>query len=404
MSNENNKMQVDIDNLFKQNVNDLSSIKELYKKLKEIEEKISQIKYIDTTLSTKLKKDYEKLKRVILDENVQALLYDNIEKTNIRIDNFIVDLNKKIKNINKQTYKSIIGVNMWFRDSTTDSYINEVLDDMIRLKIKSLLIPCHNIISGDDIDGYTYTKNVTESQINNLVNKAREKGIEDIIIKLHREGVQDTSSLNWINMWKTVVNEYIQICKRNNITSLVFVNEQRNATANNLEKWYEIISTVKNNGLKAICSLADFSEFESSIINGLVDVIGINHYPKLINKNENVTQEEYNKRLFNNSIPQFKRIKKLYPYTPLWITEIGCTRNIDALYSPASWEFDTDTQSKEPQALFVDSVMSTFGCYDNNLFEKVYWWSTDYKTKVNTFTFFGNEKAECKYSNYLGGE
>ena len=65
MSDENNKMQIDIENLFKQNVNDLSSIKELYRKLKEVEEKISQIKYIDSTLATKLKKEYEKLKKII---------------------------------------------------------------------------------------------------------------------------------------------------------------------------------------------------------------------------------------------------------------------------------------------------------------------------------------------------
>ena len=38
MSNENNKMQVDIDNLFKQNVNDLSAIKELYRRIEEIGE------------------------------------------------------------------------------------------------------------------------------------------------------------------------------------------------------------------------------------------------------------------------------------------------------------------------------------------------------------------------------
>ena len=74
MSNENNKMQVDIENLFKQNVNDFSSIKELYRKLKEVEKKISQIKYIDSTLANKLKKEYEKLKKIILDENIQAKL------------------------------------------------------------------------------------------------------------------------------------------------------------------------------------------------------------------------------------------------------------------------------------------------------------------------------------------
>ena len=62
MSIENNKMQVDIDNLFKQNVNDLCSIKELYRKLKEVEEKITQIEYINKVLNVKLRKEIESLK------------------------------------------------------------------------------------------------------------------------------------------------------------------------------------------------------------------------------------------------------------------------------------------------------------------------------------------------------
>ena len=92
MSNENNKMQVDIENLIKQNVNDLSSIKELYRKLKEVEEKILQIKYIDSNLANKLKKEYEKLKKIILDENIQAKLTDDIETINSK-------LNTNIRNI-----------------------------------------------------------------------------------------------------------------------------------------------------------------------------------------------------------------------------------------------------------------------------------------------------------------
>ena len=70
MSYDINSQQVDIENLFKQNVNDLASIKELYRKLKELEKKITQIKYIDSKLADKLKKDYETLRRVIVDENV----------------------------------------------------------------------------------------------------------------------------------------------------------------------------------------------------------------------------------------------------------------------------------------------------------------------------------------------
>ena len=98
MSNENNKFQIDIENLFKQNVNDLSAIKELYRILKEVEEKISQIKYIDSSLANKLKKEYEKLKRIILDENVQAKLANDIETINEKLTNDIETINEKLNN------------------------------------------------------------------------------------------------------------------------------------------------------------------------------------------------------------------------------------------------------------------------------------------------------------------
>ena len=72
MSIDINKHEVDIDTLFKQNELDLCSIKELYRKIEEMEKKITQIKYIDTTLVDKLKKDYEKFKSEILNENIQS--------------------------------------------------------------------------------------------------------------------------------------------------------------------------------------------------------------------------------------------------------------------------------------------------------------------------------------------
>ena len=65
-----NKHETDINNLKEQNENDLISIKELYRKIKELEDKIEQIKYIDTKLVDKLKKDYEKFKSEILNGGV----------------------------------------------------------------------------------------------------------------------------------------------------------------------------------------------------------------------------------------------------------------------------------------------------------------------------------------------
>ena len=97
MTKENNKVdinkhEVDIDTLKKQNVNDLLSLKELYSKLEELGEKITQFKYIDNTLVKKLKKEYENLKKIILDENIQVQL-DN------KIDEFNVKLTKNINSI-----------------------------------------------------------------------------------------------------------------------------------------------------------------------------------------------------------------------------------------------------------------------------------------------------------------
>ena len=70
MSIDINKHEVDINILKKQNVNDLASIKELYRKIEELDEKIEQINYINTKLVDKIKKDYEKFKSEILNGGV----------------------------------------------------------------------------------------------------------------------------------------------------------------------------------------------------------------------------------------------------------------------------------------------------------------------------------------------
>ena len=99
MPKENNKMQVDIDTLKKQNVNDLLSIKELYKRIEEVGEKTTQIKYIDNILVKKLKKEYEKLKKIILDENIQVKLNNDIETINVKLNNDIETINSQMDTI-----------------------------------------------------------------------------------------------------------------------------------------------------------------------------------------------------------------------------------------------------------------------------------------------------------------
>ena len=105
-----NKHEIDIGALKKQNVNDLLSIKELYKRIEELGEKITQIKYIDNTLVKKLKKDYENLIKTILDENIHFKLTNDIETINSQLD----------KKANKdEVFSKKNGININDFDETT---------------------------------------------------------------------------------------------------------------------------------------------------------------------------------------------------------------------------------------------------------------------------------------------
>ena len=125
MSIDINKHEVDIDTLFKQNELDLCSIKELYRKLKELEQKIIQIKYINSNLADKLKKDYESLKRIILDENIQVKLTNDINEINSQLDNIKTKLDKlklkfvyDCKALGGATKNEIAIYNLIFNEST----------------------------------------------------------------------------------------------------------------------------------------------------------------------------------------------------------------------------------------------------------------------------------------------
>ena len=129
MSIDINKHEVEIDTLFKQNENDLCSIKELYRKLKEIEKKITQIKYIDSTLADKLKKDYEKLKRIIINENIQIEFEDKINKTNIRINN--IDNELKTKANKKDTEDRLATLNSRKAEKGTTESLQTQINNLV---------------------------------------------------------------------------------------------------------------------------------------------------------------------------------------------------------------------------------------------------------------------------------
>ena len=157
MSKENNKMQVDIENLFKQNVNDLLSIKELYKRIEELGEKITQIKYIDNTLVKKIKKEYEKLNKIILDENIQVQLDNKIDEFNLKLTNNIETINSQMyNNTNKIDNRTLVSVKDFGAkgDGKTDDteYIVNAITYCVENGKNELYVPNGNYIISDTIE------------------------------------------------------------------------------------------------------------------------------------------------------------------------------------------------------------------------------------------------------------
>lgn len=186
MSIDPNKQQVDIDNLKKQNVNDLLSIKELYRKLEEMEERISQIKYIDSTLANKIKKEYEGLKKQILDENIVLRLDNKIVKNQLQLD----------KKINENKLE-------------TDNKINETIT-LINSNVDIINAQLEEKAKKNDLE-------VERNRINSLVkleNSETEGNTELVDIRIGQNGNEYTTAGESVRrQFEEVYNNFVNFSK-----------------------------------------------------------------------------------------------------------------------------------------------------------------------------------------------
>ena len=217
-----NKHEVDIDILKQQNENDLSSIKELYRKIEEMEKKISQINYIDTKLADKLKKDYEKLKRIILDENIQTKLTNDIKE----IDTSINNINNDIKEIDSQldtkaNYNAIWNMaNMGqdVKEAMTGGSVAVVGKDSILTVniIDNQVTPAKTSFYGINEDGNLIDRNnlIKGYYYNNNGEKITDDNAYTTgLIKFNKELEYNFNFVTYITFWdenKIFINGYIQ--------------------------------------------------------------------------------------------------------------------------------------------------------------------------------------------------
>lgn len=110
--NDVNKIQQNVKELQDQNAIDFQQWKKLGKDIEKLSEKIKLSDTNLVTLMKKIKSDYENLKRIIIDENIQVQLNNKIEQnkneivdSKNKIENNINEINKKV---NKETFQNTV--------------------------------------------------------------------------------------------------------------------------------------------------------------------------------------------------------------------------------------------------------------------------------------------------------
>ena len=415
MSNENNKMQVDIENLLKQNVNDLSAIKELYRKLKEVEERISQIKYIDSTLANKLKKEYESLKRIILDENAQAKLANDIKTINENLSNDIESINEKLTNdiesINVKLTNDIESINTQMDNivkqqlpltnqfSPYNNYANNskptfsssfsIGDSTFRplyteidSKIKELayckprgIVFCYHLIVENGIVKIVQLDKTemehSEERVNYALSKLEEYNFTIRAIKLHTE-FTNVDIDNNSNFWSSYHSCLSRILiKHPNINLFYILNEVPTITSNSKyrDKIIKEINFVKSKGKKVSISNMGINELSNNLYNDYVDILSVNLYPFMSVNGLNTTNIEC-LGSWDNSINELYEITKKYN-KDVFISETGCLDKEESLQAPGDYTINGDECNGEIKKIFYKGL---FDYFEKSFIKEIFLW------------------------------
>ena len=397
MSIDINKHEVDIDTLFKQNENDLCSIKELYRKLKELEKKITQIKYIDNNLADKLKKDYESLKRIILDENIQVQLSNKIDKINTQLDNN----QNNVKYVSRR-FKPLIKFSPEFvRLDSNSNYLTVYSDDEIKTKIQKiskfnidgLIWIAHITVKNGIVEAYENVEKFTFA-----INEARKYGLEFTAIKFHSvedKYIKQIGIDKFFKEYKQIINGFINV--PNNIEHITVCNESAETYYNKSYETYfaDIMNFITSFGYKTGITLtandsANSINNDNAWIFNLSTNIYSNWYPTISNKLKKTTKTDCVNAV-NSSFRRPLTPKETYN-KPLIASECGVKNDWECLSNPANWKVNGENSNGEAPRLYW------YGIFESDaykFFDEIWVWYDTYLNYEETINLF---------NYYLGGE
>lgn len=206
----------------------------------------------------------------------------------------------------------------------------------------------------------------------------------------------------WLNsVYKSVLMNLANICIEKNLPYLGVVNEMPYQTASYQNIWKSICNDIRTKGLKTFCCLTVHEYFNNAVCN-YVDIIGLNVYPHISSKGVSTSIDESIKaftkdlRGYNYS-DYINKLANRHKDKEIWITEVGCSKNIDALSIPESWTFETEITDNKIQEIFYRGVL---GAFTNNLnLNRICFWSSR-----GAFRFIDNDLVKPLMEDKLNHE
>lgn len=286
------------------------------------------------------------------------------------------------------------GINVYQRGNGGFTRFLQDLDKMVELGMNTVFIPVYAVYDGDII-----THELTSDEVEYMITEAKNRGLKPYL-KCHKGSGEITNNSDFLNQYNIFIDRYIDISKKFDIDTLYFMNELEYITSDSsvTNQLVEIIQKIKTSGLKCGYTYKGTREVDYSLINGYLDIIGINYYPKLTYKGYDISHSDATKKVYENIYNTINMISKEYK-KPVIISEFGCTRNVDALSRTGSWSFTTDEQTFETQKILYKAGLEAFNNKELNI-QGLIFWSTDSWTKVNTFSPFGNPEVEEIIKSY----
>lgn len=360
-----NKVQKNIEELQGQNAIDFQQWKKLGQDIKELETKIKLSDKNLNLLMKKIKYDYESLRKVIVDENVQIELKNAIDDkvSNKTFITSVNSINEQLDNIENK----IVELKA---DKTCQTDISEILKTCIEkanTEHKNVFIPKGN---------YKIDKTVELNDINNVT----------IMCEI---GTNFIVSL-------TDVNNY-NVIKFNNSNNIIFSGAKCTNTIDNLRS-----RNLYNGSFLSFnkCTFAEIHNCISENMNYLVQLYQGCHDVKIYNNefyNTSIKEQSsmsailcyssYNVDIYNNFIQG-----QTYDGT-ISVFGVG-SNNVNVYNNRLINYYDLNTVNYLSQGITVDQGCKFVNIYNNEV--RGYWYGIDVKSNVEFIDVYDNTVKGCK--------